>query len=151
MNESNQKRDVYVLIRELAKALRIFQEGAVFCEDITFTQFVILDYVKESRRLKLSDLHKLLSVEKSTTTRLIDPLVRKGLVVREKSASDSRAIELELTGEGERVHRSVESCMSDLTGQLIETMPGSDGEPLLSTMNTFVRSVFRCCGPDNCC
>ena len=144
-------QDIYSLIRELAKALRMFQEGAVFCEDITFTQFVILDYIREAERLKLSDLHKLLSVEKSTTTRLLDPLVRKKLIVKDKSLYDSRAIELELTKEGMRIYDSVSVCMEDLLNQLTRILPEDERHQLVGSLSTFVDSVFRCCGKDSCC
>ncbi|UCF56837.1 MAG: MarR family transcriptional regulator, partial [Deltaproteobacteria bacterium] len=70
---------MFSLMSELARAVRCCQQEAVFCENVTFSQFFILDMVAEKGKLKLSELHQILSVDKSTTTRLINPLVKQGL------------------------------------------------------------------------
>ena len=89
------------LIAEMSKTTRIFQQGSTFCEGITFTQFNILDQLaKAGGRLSLAELHGHLEVEKSTTTRLVAPLVKSGLVAKERSKTDSRATVLRMTREG---------------------------------------------------
>ncbi len=89
------------LIAEMSKATRIFQQESVFCEGITFNQFTILDQMaKTGGEIPLSELHGRLEVEKSTTTRLVAPLLKKGLVEKNRSKKDSRAANLSLTKEG---------------------------------------------------
>lgn len=105
-------RDMFSLMSELSRAVRCCQQEAVFCENVTFSQFFILDMVAEKGKLKLSELHQILSVDKSTTTRLINPLVKQGLIVREKSDYDSRAVDLRLTKKGKLVRRRVWACIS---------------------------------------
>jgi DNA-binding MarR family transcriptional regulator len=56
--------------------------------------------------------HKILSVEKNTTTRLVNPLVNQGLVVRQKLEGDSRAINLSLTQEGKEVYPKARKCLA---------------------------------------
>ncbi len=104
-------REMFSLLSDLSRAVRCCQQEAVFCENLTFSQFFILDLVAENGKLRLSELHRTLSVDKSTTTRLVSPLVKQGLVGREKSAQDSRAITLTLTKEGESVRKRVWTCM----------------------------------------
>ena len=80
------------LIAQTSKAARIFQQESVFCEGLTFNQFLILDQVAKARgELSLAQLHRYLEVEKSTTTRLVAPLVKRGLVEKRKSQRDARA------------------------------------------------------------
>jgi DNA-binding MarR family transcriptional regulator len=94
-------RELLDLISEVAKATRIFQQESVFCGGVTFIQFTILDQVARSGgTLSLARLHSVLEVKKSTTTRLVAPLVKKGLLEKRKSEEDSRAAILELTPEG---------------------------------------------------
>jgi len=89
------------LIAELGRATRIFQQESIFCAGVTFTQYCILDQVAQAEgRLELSELHSILEVDKSTTTRLVAPLARLGLIQRQRSARDSRVVELGLTKEG---------------------------------------------------
>jgi DNA-binding MarR family transcriptional regulator len=42
---------------------------------VTFHQFLILDAVAARRGLELAALHGILAVQKSTTTRLVTPLL----------------------------------------------------------------------------
>ena len=65
--ETGNGRQMISLLAELSQALRCCQQEAVFCENVTFTQFFILDVVESKRKIRLSDLHDILSVEKSTT------------------------------------------------------------------------------------
>jgi len=149
--QSSNERSAFVLIRELAKALRIFQEGAVFCEELTFTQFVILDHVLPQGRLPLSDLHSLLAVEKSTTTRLVQPLVDQELLVKERSTVDSRVVELVVTETGKVTHRKVWDCISGFVQQLEERIPAEQKGPLTESLGLFSNSLLSCCGKQGCC
>ena len=54
-----------------------------------------------------------MGVDKSTTTRLVRPLIDKKLLVKEKSTADSRAVELVLTSEGRRIRLKVRDCAAD--------------------------------------
>ena len=101
-------RGLLELIAELSRATRIFQQESVFCAGVTFSQFFILDQVAAGGgRLPLSELHSTLEVEKSTTTRLVAPLVKQGLIIRRRSRQDSRAVELSLTPPGRDVLKTV--------------------------------------------
>ena len=109
---SNQHRELFSLLSDLSRAVRCCQQEAIFCENVTFTQFFILDLVSSNGTLRQGELHEILSVEKSTTTRLVQPLVRQGLLIREKSNRDSRAVNLKLTEKGESVLENVWACLS---------------------------------------
>ena len=101
-------RNLLDLIAQLSRATRIFQQESAFCAGVTFSQFFILDQVAATGgRLALAELHSALEVEKSTTTRLVAPLVKQGLVSRRRSRQDSRAVELSLTPQGREVLKTV--------------------------------------------
>lgn len=109
----SQDRVVLSLIIEPTKALRCCRQDEVFCVgEVTFSQFVILDAVAGCGTLDMAELHKLLSADKSTTTRLIAPLIGRRLLVRERASLDSRAAMLTLTGEGKTVHRKALQSLS---------------------------------------
>lgn len=145
----NQDRKVFQLIKELIKNLRLFQSEAVFCENITFTQFCILDYVVTAKgRLGLSSLHPLLGVEKSTTTRLTAPLLQRKLLTRQKSSRDSRAVELVITPEGRHIHQNVWSCITGFIGGCRGHIPTAKRQQVLQAVGLFVESLSNCCRPE---
>ena len=132
------ERNTFILFRELAKTIRIFQEGPIFCEDVTFSQFAILDYVADQGRLEMATLHGLLAV-------------KKGLLIKEKAAHDSRAIDLVLTAQGRVIHQKVWDCFSDGIQRLIALIPAEEQETVLKSVKLFVRALFLCCGKEGCC
>jgi len=144
-------RHYFSIIKKLIVSLRIFQAESIFCEDITFNQFTILDYIFTSGTLEMAELHKLLSVEKSTTTRMLDPLVARGYITKTQSAHDSRAIELRLTPEGKKVHQTVWKCISDFMANMENSIPKKNKDDVLNAVEVFINSLDTCCQPGVCC
>jgi len=133
------------LIFELPRALRGCQQDQVFCEDLTLTQFAVLNAIAEKGEMKLADLHFLLSVEKSTTTRLVDPLTRNGLIQRKKSEHDFRAQILKLTPEGEIVHRKIQGCLIDFMEKIQMEIPKSKRKEVYEGTQMFLTALEKAC------
>jgi len=143
-------QQVLSLISDLSRAVRCCQQEAVFCENVTFTQFFILDVVAKGGRLRLSDLRKLLSVEKSTTTRLVDPLVRQGLVIREKASHDSRVVNLKLTKEGESVRAKVWQCLLPFVDAIERKIPKEERAQVYKAVRVFLNATQQACCAGKC-
>ena len=144
-------REMLTLISELSQALRCCQQEAVFCENVTFSQFFILDAVAERGELRLADLHGILSVDKSTTTRLVNPLVNQGLVVRVRSNNDSRAIILKLNRNGREVHQKVWECLSGFMDTVEMNVPQEKRSEVYEAVRTFLSAMRTACATDQCC
>jgi DNA-binding MarR family transcriptional regulator len=148
-NRTEQAIMVFHLLQDLGKVMRIFQSEAILCEGVTYAQFCILDHVTaRGGRLDLSELHGLLSVEKSTTTRMVSPLIKRGLVTKEKTEHDSRAIELALTPKGKDVHKKVWECILVYINEVLQRIPGNSRKNVFESLAVFIRSIHQCCGGD---
>lgn len=100
MDNIRNNRELLCLLAEMTKATRCCQQDAILGRGVTFTQFYILDLVAKNGTLQLFDLHGLLGVEKSTSTRLLEPLVQQELIAKRRSETDYRAIDLVMTEKG---------------------------------------------------
>jgi DNA-binding MarR family transcriptional regulator len=149
--KNNYDTQLFETIRRLVTSLRIFQNESAFCEDITFSQFSILNFVSKTGMLEMSELHTLLSVEKSTTTRLVEPLIKKGYLDKKRSGSDSRIIELYITGDGKKIHRKVWKCISDFMISMENSIPSGKKSEMLLALDIFIKSIEVCCKPSSCC
>ncbi len=135
----------------LSQVTRCCRQDEAFCEGVTFHQFMILDAVAKHKELNMSDLHKHLSVEKSTTTRLISPLIQKKLLRREIAPHDSRAIKLTLTKKGEDVHKEVWSCITDFFRKVMCNIPGKKADVVLESVKTFIEAIKNYARECSCC
>ena len=136
-------RDVLFLVSEFCQVVRFCRQDDIFCEDVTFTQFLILDEVAKKESLKMLDLHQILAVDKSTTTRLVNPLVRQGLVERETSDHDSRAVNLRLTPAGKKVHGKVWLCLEGFVGAIEGRIPEKNRKRVYDAVKLFIDAVKK--------
>jgi DNA-binding MarR family transcriptional regulator len=148
--KENTKELMYVL-SGLSQVLRCCCRDEAFCEGVTFHQFMILDAVAKEKELHMADLHKLLSVEKSTTTRLVNPLIKKGLIRRDKADHDSRAIKLTLTGKGKETHKNVQVCLTDFFQRVLGNLPAKKRADVLESVNIFIKAIKNSANVCGCC
>lgn len=135
----------------LAQVLRSCCRDEAFCEGVTFHQFMILDAVVKEQELHLADLHKILSVEKSTTTRLVNPLITKGLIRRDIAAHDSRAAKLTLTHEGHETHKKVQVCLINFAQRVLANIPTKKRTDVLESVNIFIAAIKNSANGCQCC
>lgn len=150
-NKIDNDRDLLALLYELAKAVRFCHQEEICGEGITFVQFNILNCVYEAGTLRLADLHEMLKVDRSTTTRLVAPLVKKGLVNRSKSSTDSRAIELRLTAEGEQTRNRAWECLRGFINLVVQGIPEQDMAGILKSVRIFAAAVQNASNSEPCC
>ncbi len=151
MLDVGKNKDMLLRIAGLARALRCCQQETAFCENLTFTQFIILETVGEKPFLRLSELHEFLGVDKSTTTRLVHPLVERKLVIREKSKTDGRVVILKLTVEGQKMRASIWSCVTGYFNAIEAQIPAEKRAAVYDAVRLFSDALIKagpaCCPP----
>lgn len=135
----------------MAQVTRCCQQDTAFCDGVTFHQFIILDEVAKRKELPMTDLHTILAVEKSTTTRLVNPLIQKGLLRRDKALHDSRAAMLFLTPEGGKVHQNVSLCLADFFRKITQNIPEGKRADVLESIRIFIRAIKNSAAGYSCC
>lgn len=149
--KTTDNNELIEIFNGLAQVTRCCRQEEAFCEGVTFQQFMILDAVVKQQGLNMADLHLLLSVEKSTTTRLVKPLIVKGLLLRNKVQSDSRAVRLTLTKEGWEVHQKVWLCLIEFFQRVVCNIPEGRRDLVLESVRTFIEAIKNSSGEYNCC
>ncbi len=145
--QENEAIAVFYILQDMGKVIRSIQNEAVLCEGVTFIQFCILNHIAAmGGTLELSKLHTLLAVEKSSTTRMVEPLVKRALIIRNKSENDSRAIELSLTETGRVAHEKVWECISGIIKKVLQHIPKNQRSSIIEVLKNFIFSIQECCG-----
>jgi DNA-binding MarR family transcriptional regulator len=139
------EESIFKLFKEMNFILKGFQNDTVISENITFRQFIILEHISTHEKLKMNELNTLLNVEKSTTTRLIEPLVRQGLIEKRKSDLDLRVFELSLTVEGKRIHKAVLMSIYEYIKNISKFIPIEKQENMKDTLQVFLNACTKCC------
>ena len=98
--------------------------------NISFQQALALAIIDESG-MKMSRLTKILGIDNSTTTRLIDGLEKKGLVKRRRDDFDSRSLNVFLTNSGEKIYTSIELQLEEISCEIEKQLNEKNREQIV--------------------
>lgn len=117
-------RDAAGLHAAVSALVRVYQfrdRDRICCHDISVTQCHALEAVILRGPLRSQALAEALRLDKSTTTRVVDALMRKGYVTRTADPDDARAVLLAATDSGRALHARIDA---DLVAQQAEALLG---------------------------
>lgn len=77
-----------------------------------YTYFLMALYQQDG--LTQSEMHKQIGIEQPTAVRTLDRMERDGLIVRTRSATDRRAVDIRLTEKGRSCQSIIEQCAHEL-------------------------------------
>ncbi|HEY8470061.1 MAG TPA: MarR family transcriptional regulator [Longimicrobiales bacterium] len=103
-------RDAAELQQALEELIRVYQfrdRDRICCHDISVSQCYALDALVQRGPLTLNDLAAHLYLDKSTASRIVDGLERKGLARRSAHPADGRAVLLSATRAGTRLRERI--------------------------------------------
>ncbi len=100
-------RSFYEALSELIRVYQFRDRDRICCYDVSITQCYALEALARERAMTLNDLASHLYLDKSTTSRVVDALERKGYVVRSEHPADRRALRLKITSAGRALHGKI--------------------------------------------
>jgi DNA-binding MarR family transcriptional regulator len=107
---------------------------AAHADDVTLPQLRALVLVRGKGPMRLSELAAELDIDTSTATRMVDRLVRKGLLTRKVEEADRRALRLTLSPSGRGLLRRMTEYRRREIRKILQAMDGEDRERLRAGM-----------------
>ena len=111
---SQLEQDAQALYDALQDLIRVYQfrdRDRICCHDLSVTQCYALDAVVRRRGITVNELSAELYLDKSTASRVVDALERKGYLKRNSHPDDRRAVQLGVTRSGKslltRIRRDI--------------------------------------------
>jgi MarR family 2-MHQ and catechol resistance regulon transcriptional repressor len=110
LTDPSLERDTEALYDALSELVRVYQfrdRDRICCYDISVTQCYALETLVRQGEKTLNDLAAQLHLDKSTASRVVDALERKGYVTRRPHPDDRRALLLEATAAGRELEGKI--------------------------------------------
>ena len=166
--ETTLDRDAADLQAAVADLVRVYQfrdRDRICCHDISVTQCYALETLVEHGPLRLGALAERLFLDKSTTSRVVATLVKKGYVEQGADAEDGRAIALSATRKGRSLCTRITDDLVDQQKQLLQDLDPDVRTGVVSVLRRLAQAAdarFRagtasengaaCCAPasNNC-
>lgn len=107
--------------------------------DVSLQQFNVLRILRgqNNEPANLSTLNGRMVTKMSNTTRLVDKLILKGFVDRIVCPSNRRKVEINITSEGKKVLKKMDSSMKKVEKSILKNMSNSELEQLNKLFNKF--------------
>jgi DNA-binding MarR family transcriptional regulator len=90
---------------------------------VTTSQLRVLKLVARTNARRIGDVADFLAVSNAAASKAVDRLVRRGLLRRNESPSDRRAVELSLTAEGRTVLAQYEAATNQVLKEVFGSLP----------------------------
>jgi DNA-binding MarR family transcriptional regulator len=142
-------RQAIDLLAALTEFSRIYQyrdRDQICCDDVSVTQCHALDVLVKRGRCTLRELARELVIDKSTASRVVASLVRKGFVARVRHPMDGRAVQLAATVSGRHLHARIHARLVAEQRRVLEGFPREVREAaaeLIRRLTSAVRSRTR--------
>ena len=101
--------DLYDALSNLVRVYQFRDRDRICCYDVSVTQCYALEALVRRGGMTLNDLAAQLYLDKSTASRVVDALERKGYVTRVTHPQDRRAVLLEATAAGRELEGKIRS------------------------------------------
>src|SRR4051812_48770404 len=151
--------DAAALQAAVADLVRVYQfrdRDRICCHDISVTQCYALETLVEHAPLRLSELAERLFLDKSTTSRVVGTLVKKGYLEQRAEPTDRRAIALHVTSSGRRLHKRITAGLVDQQKQILQDLDPDVRDGVVTVIRRLAHaadsrfrsgvSVGGCCG-----
>lgn len=110
--------------------------------DLTVDQWVVLDHLSHNTGISQIELGNITFKDPPTMTRILDLLVKKGLVTRLSSLSDRRKFTINLTEDGREVHKKANEIITEVRKQAWNNLNENDYNTLVKIMDTIYSNVL---------
>lgn len=108
---------------------------------ISFTEWLVLMHVGMQEHMSATQLSAHLGYDMGALTRVVDGLVRRRLVRRERSRSDRRAVEIAVTAAGRRQAQLGKRAVVELLNRLLAPFTNQETEALIALLQRLMANL----------
>lgn len=146
-------RALYEALTDLVRVYQFRDRNLICCHDVSVTQCYALDALVRGGATTLGSLAAILLLDKSTTSRVVETLERKGFVKRSTHPSDARAVQLSATARGRSLHQTIRRELLEEERTVIEDLPADVRRATVDVVRKLANLAAQrrgCCAPGAC-
>lgn len=124
------------------RRVNALQRGEKRCFGVTVSQCVALELLLQQGAMTVRDMARDLGLDTSTVTRLVDVLVRDGMVRRARDEKrDRRRVFVSLTARGRSLAAKLERCADDYSERILKRIPPEMREDVVHTLRVLIEAI----------
>jgi MarR family 2-MHQ and catechol resistance regulon transcriptional repressor len=151
-------RDLYAALSDLVRLYQFRDRDTICCHDISVTQCYALQSLERGGAMTLTALASDLMLDKSTASRVVETLERKGYVRRAVHPEDARAMSIEMTPKGRGLCQRIERELLEEERSIIARLDPEVRRAAIGVVRDLaglaaarIGRTAPCCGPGSKC
>src|SRR4051794_23625438 len=134
-------RSILDSIRRIVRTIRVASRAAEKEVGLTGAQLFVLHHLAESPAISMNDLADRTRTHQSSVSVVVQRLVDRGLIVRERSGSDARRVELTLTAAARGLLKKSPGAAQDRLIDAVEQLPVASRQRLAKLLERLVQEL----------
>ena len=115
----------------LLEQCQVKQERIAATLGLTVSEFKLLRALKQEGPMPAGELARRIELSSSRLTRILDGMVRKGIVARVPAEDDRRVVEVSLTEGGRRIQRTMNEKYVQTHQDILGLLPPGGGDSVI--------------------
>ena len=138
--------------RQIYQLVRLYQSCDRVClveRGVSASQGYTLLSLPQEGSLNMNELSEAMGLANSTTTRIVDQLVKKELVHRREDIADRRVVRVQLTAQGRELWQTLDTELHDFFSQIMNGIQEDERPVILHALERLTTSLAKALG--GCC
>jgi DNA-binding MarR family transcriptional regulator len=133
-------------MRRIDKLMSSFVESRFEDTGISFVQWIALKVVRDGVARNAGELARELSITTGATTRMIDVLETRGLMVRDRGGEDRRVVNLAVTEEGRETVEQLMLRVVEAWNEVLKDFDQAEVDLMVMNLMRLLAAVERVSG-----
>ncbi|AKN33470.1 MarR family transcriptional regulator [Clostridium carboxidivorans P7] len=140
------KEKIYEIIKEVESISKLMNKKVNSKEShkrFTISELMVMSQLRLGEAKTLSEISQILGIPNSTTSVVVDRLVKMGMIKRERDKEDRRKVLVCIKGEGIEQQRQIFKYHMDQFGRLFENATEEEIDYILNGLKTLESVIMR--------
>ncbi len=138
MKSEFQRGEISELMNDVLKSVSLLNKEIESHFGMSSARILTLLAFTEKEIMRMSELSEAMSLTTSTSTRMIESLVKEGFVERGYDKFDRRLVTVELTGNGRKIAKDIKAFRERYFDSIKGEIKESGEEEMISSLKTLI-------------
>ncbi len=129
------------VLSRLSLAFIQLERSGKCCGGLTLTQCHTLDLLSKNGDLSMNDLSRKMGLAKSTMTRIVNTMVRRGWLERDRDEGDKRRVSVHMTRRGRTVAQKMTQSSKAYVRRIVKNLPPDKIPQVMESLRWIIRST----------
>ena len=138
MKSKFQNGEISELMDDVLKSITLLNKEIELHFGMSSARILTLLAFTEKKTMRMNELSEAMSLTTSTSTRMIDSLVKEGFVERGYDKFDRRLVTVGLTGNGKKISKDIKEFRERYFDSIKDKIKDNGKEEMISSLKTLV-------------